>query len=173
MAYLENVSVINYTMSRRACIDSSPGTVEPCLMFHSIYWLVFISGLLSSTLLPGNSEAVFSLAIADRPEIALPLLVMVTLGNTLGGMISWLMGRLIAIRYPAEQLSKPAHAKAIKTVQQWGSPALLLSWVPIIGDPLCMAAGWLRTAPLSSFLYIAIGKLLRYAILLWLVTQAI
>ena len=97
------------------------------------------------------------------------LLLAVTLGNTLGGIVSWGMGRLIAIRFPAQDLVKPAHARAVNTVKRWGGPALLLSWVPVIGDPLCVAAGWLKTAPLSSFLYIATGKLLRYSLLLWLV----
>ncbi|MCW8963555.1 MAG: DedA family protein [Gammaproteobacteria bacterium] len=138
-------------------------------MFHSIYWLVFISGLLSSTILPGNSEAIFSIALIDTPELAIQLLLAVAVGNTIGGMISWGMGRLVAIRYPAEQLTKPAHARALKTIQRWGSPALLLSWVPFIGDPLCIAAGWLKTTPAMSFLYIAIGKMLRYTMLMWLI----
>jgi len=138
-------------------------------VLHSIYWLVFISGLLSSTILPGNSEAIFSIALIDTPELAIQLLLAVTVGNTIGGMISWGMGRLVAIRYPAEQLTKPAHARALKTIRQWGSPALLLSWVPVIGDPLCIAAGWLKTTPAMSFIYIAVGKLLRYAMLAWLI----
>jgi len=138
-------------------------------VFNSIYWLVFISGLLSSTILPGNSEAVFSIALTDTPELAIQLLIAVSVGNTLGGMISWGMGRVISIRYPAEQLTKPGHARALKTIQQWGSPALLLSWIPIIGDPLCIAAGWLKTNPVLSFTYIAAGKVLRYAMLAWLI----
>ena len=141
-------------------------------MLYSTYWLVFISGLLSSTLLPGNSEAVFSLALNSMPEISLGLLAMVTLGNTLGGMISWAMGRVIAIRYSAEQLVKPAHSRALKTLRTWGSPALLLSWVPVIGDPLCVAAGWLRLPVLASLAYISIGKFIRYALIMWLVIEA-
>ena len=138
-------------------------------MFQSLHWIVFTSGLVSSTLLPGNSEAVFSISVIDAPEHATTLLLAVTLGNTLGGVISWGMGRLIAIRYPAQDLVKPAHARAVTTIRRWGGPALLLSWVPVIGDPLCVAAGWLKTAPLSSLLYIATGKLIRYALLLWLI----
>jgi len=138
-------------------------------VFHSIYWLVFISGLLSSTILPGNSEAVFSIALTDSPELATQLLIAVSVGNTLGGVISWGMGRVIAIRYPAEQLTKPSQARALKTIQQWGTPALLLSWVPVIGDPLCIAAGWLKTTPVISFIFIAIGKAIRYLILAWLI----
>ena len=138
-------------------------------MTDSIHWLVFLSGLISSTLLPGNSEAVFSVALINEPDLTFTLLMAVTAGNTLGGLISWGMGRVIAVRYSAEQLTKPSHMKALKTIQQWGTPALLLSWVPIIGDPLCVAAGWLKTDLIMSFIYIAIGKLLRYALLAWLI----
>jgi len=138
-------------------------------MTDSIYWLVFFSGLLSSTLLPGNSEAVFSITLLHNPEISITLLLAVTAGNTAGGLISWGMGRVLAIRYSAEQLAKQNHQKAVKTIQQWGAPALLLSWVPIIGDPLCVAAGWLKTSPIMSFVYITTGKLLRYAMLAWLI----
>lgn len=138
-------------------------------MLDSIHWLVFASGLLSSTLLPGNSEAVFSLAILDSPELTITLLIAVTAGNTLGGLISWGMGRVIAIRYPAAELSKPGTARALAAIQKWGSPVLLLSWIPVIGDPLCVAAGWLKISPLASTIFIAIGKLLRYALLAWLI----
>jgi len=47
-------------------------------------------------------------------------------------------------------------------VQRYGSPALLLSWVPIVGDPLCVAAGWLRLNPWLATLFIALGKFARY-----------
>ena len=138
-------------------------------MTDSIYWLVFFSGLLSSTLLPGNSEAVFSIALINNPDFFIPLLFAVTAGNTAGGLISWGMGRVIAIRYSAEHLAKPNHLKAVKTIQKWGAPALLLSWVPVIGDPLCVAAGWLKTSPIMSFAYITTGKLMRYAVLAWII----
>ena len=78
---------------------------------------------------------------------------MATLGNTLGGLSSYLLGRLIPQTKPL---------KGLATVQRWGSPALLLSWVPLLGDPLCVAAGWLRLNPWWSMLFIAIGKFGRY-----------
>ena len=137
---------------------------------ESTYWLVFISGLISSTILPGNSEAVFSLALLDHPQQLLPLLMWVTAGNTIGGMISWGMGRAIAIRYPAERLSNPGRTRALKTIQNWGSPALLLSWVPVIGDPLCVAAGWLKTPAALSLFFIMTGKFFRYLLLAWIIS---
>lgn len=135
-------------------------------MDSSLFWLVFSSGLLSSTLLPGNSEIVFSGALLNRPDLALHLLLIVTIGNTIGGVISWTMGRVAAIRLPLKAPDNPSQQKAINTIQRWGPPALLLSWLPFIGDPLCLAAGWLKTRPLSSFMYIGLGKLFRYSLLL-------
>jgi membrane protein YqaA with SNARE-associated domain len=133
------------------------------------YWAVFISGLLSSTLLPGNSEAVFSIALLDDPQSLYALLAAVTIGNTLGGMISWGMGRAIAIRYPANSLIRPSQIRALSIIQRWGSPALLLSWIPVIGDPLCVAAGWLKISFIPSLIFVLAGKFSRYAVLAWLI----
>ncbi len=94
---------------------------------------------------------------------------MVTAGNTIGGCISWGVGRVLAIRFPAESPGQPDRENSIRVIQKWGSPALLLSWVPVIGDPLCVAAGWLKTALIPSLLYMAAGKLLRYSLIVWLI----
>lgn len=127
---------------------------------------LFFSAFLSSTILPGSSEVVlFALATqGDLPHWN--LLAVATAGNTLGGMSSWLLGWVIALRYPLTELSKPAHRRAVERVQQWGSPILLLSWVPVIGDPLCVAAGWLRMSWIGALLFIAVGKAFRYGVLL-------
>ena len=139
-------------------------------MNNPVYWAVFISGLLSSTLLPGNSEAVFSIALLDDTPSLYALLAAVTIGNTLGGMISWGMGRAVAIRYPADSLVRPSQLRALSIIQRWGSPALLLSWIPIIGDPLCVAAGWLKVSFLPSLIFVLAGKFSRYAVLAWLIS---
>jgi membrane protein YqaA with SNARE-associated domain len=127
---------------------------------------LFFSAFLSSTILPGSSEVVlFALATqGDLPHW--DLLTVATAGNTLGGMSSWVLGWVIALRYPLTELSKPAHRRAVERVQQWGSPILLLSWVPVIGDPLCVAAGWLRMSWMGALLFIAVGKAFRYGVLL-------
>ena len=136
-------------------------------------WLgLFFSAFLSSTILPGSSEIVLA-ALAtqgDRPHW--DLLAIATAGNTLGGMSSWVLGWVIAIRYPLTELSKAAHRRAVERVRQWGSPILLLSWVPVIGDPLCVAAGWLRISWLGALLFIAVGKALRYWALLSLLPSS-
>lgn len=114
---------------------------------------LFVSSFLAATLLPGGSEAVLFAALRLHPEQFWPTLGVATLGNTLGGMSSYLIGRIIPQARPL---------KGLKTVQKYGSPALLLSWVPIIGDPLCVAAGWLRLDPWLAMLFIAVGKFARY-----------
>jgi membrane protein YqaA with SNARE-associated domain len=131
-------------------------------------WGLFLSAFLSSTLLPGGSEAVLAyLAHSQDHELWL-LLAVASAGNTLGGMTSWGIGRLIAIRFPAESMGKRQHRTAIDRVRRWGPPVLLLSWLPVIGDPLCVAAGWLRIHWLLSLVLIGIGKTLRYAVVITL-----
>ena len=131
-------------------------------------WALFASSYLSSTLLPGGSEAVLAALATQTSHPPGLLLAGAAVGNTLGGMTSWFMGWLIARRWPARAPGKH-HEAAVARLQRWGSPILLLSWLPIIGDPLCLAAGWLRVNPLASALFIAIGKTGRYAVVLWLV----
>ncbi len=127
---------------------------------------LFFSAFLSSTILPGTSEVVFIVLATQGNLPHLSLLAIATAGNTLGGMSSWALGWLIGRWYPLTELSKPAQRLAVERVRQWGSPVLLLSWVPFIGDPLCIAAGWLRTTWVGALLFIGIGKGCRYAALL-------
>jgi len=135
----------------------------------SALWALFVSAFVSSTLFPGGSEFGLVWLARDEGYSLATLLAVATLGNTLGGMTSWGLGRLLAWRYPAEGLVKPAHRKALARLERHGSPILLLSWLPVIGDPLCVAAGWLRIAWWQSLLFIALGKAARYAVLLWAV----
>lgn len=117
---------------------------------------LFFSSFLAATLLPGGSEIVLFGVLKLHPEQFWAALAVATLGNTLGGMSSYLIGRLIP---PTKPL------KGLPAIQRWGSPVLLLSWVPVIGDPLCVAAGWLRLNPWWSLLFIAAGKLARYVVI--------
>jgi membrane protein YqaA with SNARE-associated domain len=116
---------------------------------------LFASSFLAATLLPGGSEAVLFGVLKLHPGEFWPALGVATLGNTLGGMSSYLIGRIIPQSRPL---------KGFDTIRQYGSPGLLLSWVPIIGDPLCVAAGWLRLNPWLCLLFIAVGKFARYII---------
>ena len=117
-------------------------------------WALFASSFLAATLLPGGSEAVLFGVLKLHPEQALPALGVAALGNTLDGMSSYLIGRI---------LPQKKDLPGLPALQKYGASALLLSWVPILGDPLCVAAGWLRLNPWLSLLFIALGKLARYA----------
>lgn len=128
-------------------------------------WGLFASAFVSSTLLPGGSEAL--LLLLSHQEVApdLTLLLVATTGNILGGMTSWALGRWLVGR-PALQPHTPRVAAATARLRRWGAPVLLLSWLPVVGDPLCVAAGWLRVHPGLAALCIAAGKAGRYALLL-------
>lgn len=125
-------------------------------------WSLFTSAFLSATLLPGSSEVVLVLLAHQGHRDLAVLLAVATAGNALGAMSSWLIGRLL----PAKQLEKTEYQRALERLRQWGSPALLLSWLPVIGDPLCVAAGWLRVHWLPALVFITIGKAARYAVIL-------
>ena len=127
---------------------------------------LFISAFISSTLFPGGSEAIFIYMVTQGDESLLRLWWVASVGNTLGGMTSWLIGYYLSRRYPAQALVKPDHQRALSWVQRWGSPVLLMSWLPVVGDPLCVVAGWLRMHWFISLLMILIGKAARYAVLL-------
>jgi len=116
-------------------------------------WALFAASFLAATLLPGGSEAVLYGTLMLHPHERWTSLTVATLGNTLGGMSSYLIGRLIPQRKPVGGLAM---------LQKYGAPALIFSWVPFIGDPLCVAAGWLRLNPWMSCAFIALGKFARY-----------
>ena len=133
-------------------------------------WFLFFSAFISSTLFPGGSEATLAYLTSEAKHSLFMLITIATLGNTLGAMTSWGIGRLISIRYSTEKLSKASQQKAVERLQKYGSPILLLSWLPVVGDPLCVAAGWLRIHWLHSLIFIAVGKLLRYIVVVYLVS---
>jgi len=131
-------------------------------------WSLFAGSFLASTLLPGGSEALLLWLNLQQEHIFLTLLAVATAGNTLGGLSSWAMGRWLRYRFPEAGLHKPRQRQALDWLEKHGAPLLLLSWLPIIGDPLCLAAGWARISLPWSALYIALGKVSRYAVLLWI-----
>jgi len=116
-------------------------------------WGLFASSFLSATLLPGNSELVLAAVLHGASELKWPALAIATLGNTLGGLTSYLVGRV----FP-----KPQEGRALAWLARYGPAALLLSWVPVVGDALCVASGWLRQNALAAAAFIAAGKFARY-----------
>jgi membrane protein YqaA with SNARE-associated domain len=129
-------------------------------------WGLFLSAFISSTLFPGGSEVVLGVLATERQYDPWLLLAIASLGNTLGALTTWLLGYLLARRLPLEARLSERRRRALARVRHWGSPALLLSWLPVVGDPLCFAAGFLGLPLLASLLFIALGKIARYAVLL-------
>ena len=119
---------------------------------------LFASSFLAATLLPGGSEAVLLGVLKAYPSSVAVALGVATAGNTLGGMVSFGMGWML----PRSRAIK--HAEKLR---RYGAPALLLAWVPLLGDALCLAAGWLRLNPWQAAAYMAAGKFARYALLAW------
>jgi membrane protein YqaA with SNARE-associated domain len=126
-------------------------------------WALFASSFLAATLLPGGSEAVLFAVLHTHAGLYAPALAVATLGNTLGGMSSYMIGRML----PAWHSSAHANgmgARALRHARRFGSPALLAAWVPFVGDPLCVAAGWLRLPWPAVLFFMALGKLGRYLV---------
>ena len=131
---------------------------------------VFVVAFVSATLLPMGSEpAVFGL-VKLNPDLFWPAIAVATVGNTLGGVLSWWMGwgaRQAVNRWR----DSPSHLRALQWLEKLGPRACLLSWLPGVGDPLCAVAGWLKMPLGPCTVYMAIGKFLRYLImtslLLW------
>lgn len=125
-----------------------------------LYASMFVSSFLSATLLPGGSEAVLVGLLLAGKASAVGLVVTAALGNTLGGLTNVVIGRLLPLKQQGRW-----HATALVWLRRLGPAALLLSWLPLVGDLLCVLAGWLRFAWLPVVIFLAIGKTLRYVLL--------
>lgn len=135
---------------------------------------LFFAGFVSSTLLPGGSEPLLVAYLAQQAPAAIwPTtawaVMAVGLGNTLGGLVTYGMGR--GARYlwgrwrEQPDQDNPRHQKARRWLDRWGPWALLMSWIPIIGDPLCLIAGAMRLRFWPCALAITVGKFARYVLL--------
>jgi membrane protein YqaA with SNARE-associated domain len=133
---------------------------------------VFVVALVSATLLPAGSEWVVLGFLKLEPDLFWTTIGVATAGNTLGGVLSWWMGYGAERAWERVRQREPRQARALRWLQRFGPRACLLSWLPVVGDPLCAVAGWLRLPLWPCVFYMAIGKFARYltmtAALLWL-----
>jgi len=118
---------------------------------------LFASAFLSATILPGNSEIVLVKVLLDHPQELAAALAVATVGNTLGSMTTYALGRLVP------QKRTPG-ARTLAWMRRYGAALLVFAWLPVIGDALCVAAGWLRLPWATSLAFIAAGKLARYGL---------
>jgi membrane protein YqaA with SNARE-associated domain len=129
---------------------------------------VFLVSFISATLLPLGSEFAVLGLLGLNPDLFWPTIFVATAGNTLGGALTWWMG------YRAEKsfervAQKSYEARGLVWLKRFGAKACLLSWLPLVGDPLCAVAGWLKLPFWPCVAYMAIGKFLRY----WVLTLSI
>lgn len=125
---------------------------------------VFVVSFISATLLPMGSEPVVFGLVELNPDLFWPAIFVATVGNTLGGAVSWWMG-LASHRMVDRYRHSSHHLRALQWLQQLGPKACLLAWLPLVGDPLCAVAGWLKLPFWPCLGYMAIGKLARYVIM--------
>jgi len=126
---------------------------------------LFFSAFISSTIAPGGSEAVLAYMVSEDLWALEWLIIIATIGNTLGALTTWGLGVLAAKKYPAEQVLSAKKQRSINAVKKWGGWALLFSWLPVVGDGLCFAGGWLRLSLFSSIIAIFLGKAIRYSVI--------
>ena len=114
---------------------------------------LFAAAFVAATLIPVSSEAALFAVLKMHGDLLWPALAVATLGNTLGGMSSYLIGRFIGSKKPIAQLER---------VRRYGAPALVFAWLPIVGDALCVASGWLKLNWIAVALFQAAGRFARY-----------
>jgi membrane protein YqaA with SNARE-associated domain len=136
-----------------------------------IYTSLFIISFLAATILPLSSELTLAGLIATYNYNNLLLLIAASLGNILGSIVNWILGF-----YSRNLISKkwfPFKDEQIKRSSNWfnkfGKWSLLFAWVPIIGDPLTLAAGLLRVKFIEFLILVSIGKVFRYFLIYYFI----
>ena len=117
---------------------------------------LFAASFAAATLFPLPSEAALFAYLQLYPGNAALAVAVATIGNTAGGMTSYLIGRFLPQKNP--------DSKAVRAVRRFGAPITGLAWVPIVGDALPVAAGWLRMNWALVLVFMAAGRLARYVV---------
>ncbi|MBE0473790.1 YqaA family protein [Rhodoferax sp.] len=125
---------------------------------------VFVVSFVSATLLPMGSEPVVFGLVELNPSLFWPAIAVATVGNTLGGAVTWWMG-LASHKVVDKYQHSKHHLRALDWLKRLGPKACLLAWLPVVGDPLCAVAGWLKLPFWPCLGYMAIGKCARYIIM--------
>ncbi|MEE4404766.1 YqaA family protein [Enterobacter mori] len=127
---------------------------------------LFASSFLSATLLPGNSEVVLVAMLLSGVSQPWLLVLIATMGNSLGGLTNVILGRFFPLREKSRW-----REKAVGWLKRYGAATLLLSWMPVIGDLLCLLAGWMRISWGPVLFFLCLGKALRYVLVAWATLQ--
>jgi len=132
-----------------------------------LYLSVFISAFLAATILPAQSEAILAYQLSVSPGALAGLVTMATVGNVLGAMVNWALGRFLTHHRERPWFPVQPHRlrKAEQQYRKYGRFSLLLSWVPVIGDPITVVAGLLREPLWSFVLLVTMAKGARYIVI--------
>ena len=117
---------------------------------------LFAASFIAATLFPLPSEAALFAYLKLHPDQTALAVTVATVGNTAGGMTTYLIGRFI----PQKKLD----SKAVQSVRRFGAPITALAWLPIVGDALTVAAGWLRVNWIAALGFMAAGRCARYLV---------
>lgn len=129
-------------------------------------WGLYFSAFVSATLLPGSSEVVMTALVTAYPDIVWWAFLAATAGNVTGCVVSYGMG--FGARQGFERFQRvkiDLEHPLVQRLRRYGPPALFLSFLPLVGDVLVVAAGWLKLPLGPSMLWIAAGKATRYLVL--------
>jgi len=137
-----------------------------------IYSSLFVISFLAATILPFSSELTLASLMATSNYDSLLLLIVASLGNVLGSVVNWILGfysRNLSKKnwflFKDEQIKKSS-----KWFNKFGKWSLLFAWVPIVGDPLTLAAGLLRVKFVEFLILVTIGKVSRYLVIFYLLS---
>ena len=134
-------------------------TLQAFFTADASLWSLLAGSFVAATLIPVSSEIMLFAVLKLHPDLLWPAIGVATLGNTAGGMVTYAIGRWIP------------HRKEIRfeaQLKRHGAAALLLAWAPLIGDAMCLAAGWLRLHWLPCLVFMTIGKCARYVVVAYL-----
>lgn len=147
-------------------IDAVSAWLQTWMSAEMGLWGVFLSAFISATVLPGSSEVVLSALVAAYPEKVWAGFAVATAGNVIGCVTTFYMGHFGRQGYERFQRVKvDLEQPNIRRLRRWGPPGLVLSFLPLVGDALVLAAGWLKMPFWQSMFWIALGKGTRYLLL--------
>ena len=134
------------------------------------YFLLFLSALLSATIVPISSEVMLIGFVTASDKDAWSFFLVASAGNILGAVINWVLGRFCINwqRFKWFPVSKVRHDKINRWFNRFGVWSLLLAWVPFIGDALTVAAGYFRVRFWLFLILVTVSKAGRYAVILFL-----
>ncbi len=128
---------------------------------------LFLSALVAATILPMQSEAVLAGLLLGQDRSVISLLVVATVGNVLGSVINWVLGRYL-LRFKDRRWF-PSNDRQLARAQSWyrryGRWSLLGSWLPVVGDPLTVVAGVMREPIVPFIVLVTLAKGTRYLVL--------